>query len=119
VDNQLAQSRQDGLIHLMTIQKAISKAIEVGYEPIWKGSQGERIASKYPGEMWLDPLFWQSLGKALGWRDNYARCHRKLGDDNQCVEHGWNNTWLSVWHRFIDHLAEGKKILRQKPIKQI
>lgn len=45
-----------------------------------------------------DPLFWQALGKALGWgeltvsRDDWTQQPK----------------WLYEWHRFIDHLAFGK-----------
>ena len=45
----------------------------------------------------LDPLFWQALGKALGW--------------NKIDAADWQDgvpTWKNQWHRFIDHLAEGK-----------
>jgi len=36
-----------------------------------------------------DPLFWQCLGKALGWS----------------IIH-----WSDIWHSLIDHLVEGKEI---------
>ena len=39
----------------------------------------------------LDPLFWQSLGKALG----YERFT------------GQKDRWKREWHRFIDALSEG------------
>lgn len=51
-------------------------------------------------ETLLDHLWWQALGKAIG--------HGK----GQRVELGggfWTeDMWLKDWHRFIDHLAEGK-----------
>lgn len=50
----------------MTIEAAVKKACDDGYEPIWRGDDGQYIASKYPGEIFLDPSFWQSLGKAMG-----------------------------------------------------
>jgi hypothetical protein len=48
-------------------------------------------------EMFLDPSFWQSLGKALGWDE-------RIDDGSHYAKPGW----LEAWHRFIDHLAEGK-----------
>src|SRR5689334_13906234 len=47
-------------------------------------------------EVFIDPAFWQALGKARGWEleDRAWRC----GEDR----------YRHYWHRFIDHLAEGK-----------
>lgn len=50
-------------------------------------------------ELWLNPLFWQALGKALNWPDELS------------YPEGRPETvsgWLYFWHRFIDHLASGK-----------
>jgi hypothetical protein len=49
-----------------------------------------------------DPLFWQALGKAMGWgepKDRFA-----FDADSS------HKDWKSNWHRFIDHLAEGKDV---------
>ena len=91
----------------MTIQQAIEKAIEGGY----KGNK--EFLLKLPeyakSQIWLDPLFWQSLGKAMGWCE-YAVCIHD-GKMN-CFEKnhwaGYMGEWKWHWHRFIDHLAEGK-----------
>jgi len=42
-------------------------------------------------------VFWQSLGKALGWKEGR-------------VEHlAWQDPeWQVLWHRFIEYLADGK-----------
>jgi hypothetical protein len=37
-----------------------------------------------------DPEFWKGLGRAHAWQDTGA--------------------WLFQWHRFIDHVAFGKKV---------
>lgn len=57
-------------------------------------------------EIILDPLFWQALGKALGW-----------GSSNKCatcgdgiVSHGFMWDWQMEWHRFIDWIADGKDV---------
>ena len=48
-------------------------------------------------ETFLEPLFWQSLGKAMGW-----------GSGKEFYEDGLTQkTWVREWHRLIDHLAEG------------
>jgi hypothetical protein len=44
----------------------------------------------------LDPLFWQALGKAMGWDAIDA-----LDADIITMP-----TWQSQWHRMIDHLAD-------------
>lgn len=110
----------------MTIQDAIEKAIEGGYKI------QERVGgSKSQWELWyvqtqifLDPSFWQSLGKTMGW-DEEKRCifcgnevgKEMRGDGNE--KYYWcpkeergtalkKETWLYYWHRFIDHLAIGR-----------
>lgn len=46
----------------------------------------------------LDPTFWQSLGKALGW------------DKNKTFEQDGFTliSWKREWHSFIDTLASGQ-----------
>lgn len=46
-----------------------------------------------PYEICLDPLFWQALEKGIS-----------------TVEDTYDGKWRRIWHRFIDHLAEGKDI---------
>lgn len=73
----------------MTIQQAIEKAKESGYKGAFPGNEA------YAGCIFshlMNPLFWQSLGKAMGWYKG------DLGRDE----------WEKQWHYFIDHLAEGK-----------
>ena len=82
----------------MTIQQAIEKAREGGWErPAPCEIEGIEVYHK--GDTLLDPLFWQSLGKAMGWK----WCpFRHYPHTVECVE------WIVQWHCFIDHLAEGK-----------
>ena len=58
----------------------------------------------------LDPLFWQALGKALGWK-----CMQSM---NRGYE---NSDWAEAWHDYINVLATGgntekfwKELLKQK-----
>lgn len=73
------------------MEEAIKKAIEGGYLKALNDITG--LPSDFLNEsaVLLDPLFWQALGKAEGWIYPVG---------------GMNG--LREWHKFIDHLAEGK-----------
>lgn len=78
--------------------KAIRKACESGYR--W-------TIDVTAEKMFLDPLFWQALGKDLWDKEGFC---------DYIDEQGFGmirgvydiSVWTSQWHRFIDHLAEGK-----------
>lgn len=98
------------------MEKAIRSAIEGG----WRGDQraqfivyndvlepDRRTQAQIGDHILLDPLFWQALGKSLGWRGNYDSYKRNrttkiLGE--------YKPIHQFHWHRFIDHLAEGKNV---------
>lgn len=99
-----------------TMKEAIQKAIEGGwkgegakfnyYEPTFE-DVGWYLKNGYAENenIWKvlsDPLFWQALGKSLGW-GWVTPC--EFGDHEACIECA---LWLCKWHDFIDHLAEGK-----------
>lgn len=88
----------------MTIKEAIEKAVSAGYKvPAFPKGMVEEV-------YFLDPLFWQSLGKSLGWKDpKYGTCQCMQGESCEFCNRG-NTMWEYHWHRFIDHLAEGKSI---------
>lgn len=99
------------------MKEVINKAIEGGWKPFksfdllptdkleqidfetmicWRDGKGH--GSIHFNRVLLDPLFWQSLGKALGWQDEpyeYTNEHNIPA-------------WHAKWLMFIDHLAEGK-----------
>lgn len=56
---------------------------------------------------YLDPLFWQALGKSLGWGGLMfcPVCGSGLGCD---ADEKFSKKWEYQMHRFIDHLIEGK-----------
>jgi len=76
--------------------------------------------------VFLDPSFWQSLGKAMGWEtkeEKYCECDEWVnpfdGGAEFCSRCGkklnsrivfTGKMWETKWHRFIDHLAEGKTV---------
>ena len=73
----------------MTIEKTIKKAIEGGYKNDSKVDYRKWDLSS----VYLDPSFWQSLGKALGWE----------GDDEDTF-----GEWTNRWRKFIDYLIWGR-----------
>jgi hypothetical protein len=108
----------------MTIQEAVNKAAAGGYHI--DGSDG--IETSYVGandeysawtrkdnastfmvaveETFLDPQFWQALGRALGWSevcDLTITCAH--GEAESQSYRGYY--WMYQWHCFIQHLANG------------
>lgn len=76
------------------IEQAIKEAVEKGgYNgdpslPAWS----QKLPWK---DVFLDPSFWQALGRAWGWRDDEGTLYgRKM--------------WHTQWVYFIDHLAQEK-----------
>ncbi len=100
------------------MKEAIQKAIEGGYKDrhIWgiedgkyilQGDAGERAGHLTEEQILLDPLFWQAVGKAMGWGGfdtKYLHSQAEVEASSQMPP----NEWRDHWHRFIDHLAEGK-----------
>jgi hypothetical protein len=84
------------------IEQAIREAVEkggydfFGYSLDASGAFTDRFMTSV---IFLDPLFWQALGKARGWIDAMPSTY------NYNVE---IPEWKHQWHRFIDHLAGGK-----------
>ena len=104
----------------MTIQEAIKKAKDNGY--IEGATDGEGVDA-WPEVAFLDPGFWQSLGKAMVWgkkgRAFCMMCRQVAGwehdhSDLRCLLCGANaadylqEIWKAEWHYFIDHLTDGK-----------
>lgn len=61
----------------------------------------------WPG-YFLDPVWWQCLGKSLGWPANMCTTCGEPNKENCCECCNWISGWQFFWHRFIDHLADGK-----------
>lgn len=85
------------------MKQAIQKAIEGGYKMrrTARGVSETEPTARDLGRHWrslvLDPLFWQSLGKALGWT---IEAEDSIWKDQE--------EWKMAWHRFLDHLTAGK-----------
>src|SRR5437879_8820984 len=108
----------------MMIQEAIDKANEGGYHIY--GSDGmdtdyEGATNDYSAwtrkdnkssflvpteETFLDPQFWQALGRALGWSeacDLAIRCRHGEEECQSCR----GSSWMYQWHCFIQALPDG------------
>lgn len=96
------------------MEQAIKKAIEgewnKGYHLQHYGVMGEillvngmRSKALIEAEVREDPLFWQALGKALGWKNiRWIKMYGDFRPDYQTKRYHYE------WHRFIDWLYEGK-----------
>lgn len=99
---------------MSAIEKCIREAVEKGgYEPWFNLLRVEKeIGFKeafwrmYSG-IFFDSAFWQALGKARGW-DDLRDGIKEARIDYLDYANGTIFGWKSVWHRFIDHLAEGR-----------
>jgi len=90
------------------IEQAIKEAVEKGGyhegyhlahfgdfgDVLFAADKGARSIAVVVAEILLDPSFWQALGKARGW--------------DATVAIPVMQDWLGYWHKFINHLAEGK-----------
>jgi hypothetical protein len=97
------------------IKKAVGERCEDGAM-----MDGEKLLWLWhQNEIFLDPSFWQSLGKAMGWATEKElkeyRSHRVGahsddwgGESDAPCYCDKPKDWLAHLHRFIDYLAEGK-----------
>jgi hypothetical protein len=105
----------------MTIQQAIEKAVYGGYFPSYIRKVGKEktediLRNIRLADTFLDPLFWQSLGKAMGWGtarlvepDILWLTDKEIRPDFLPeIVLDEREEWKEQWHRLIDHLAEGK-----------
>ena len=97
---------------MTSFQRAIKLAVEGGYEPSsnLKGLPFEIIMAKIVDirPIFLDPLFWQALGKAMGWKigDDYDYLYN--ASESLKVGQGKMDDWLYHAHRFLDHVLASK-----------
>lgn len=99
----------------MTIQQAIEKAIEGGYRggmigecpdgSFWGAEEFMRSGANI-NDFFLDPLFWQSFGRAMWWHDE--PCQACDPYEGTHCSRSYATNWQREWHHFIDHLIEGK-----------
>ena len=105
------------------METAIKKAIEGGWnDRLYRVDTGNDKVWTHHSSLLLDPLFWQALGKSMGWK-TYTWTSWKGWDDHS-IEYPTDDqsynppsenaycqrhiTPILHWHRFIDHLASGQ-----------
>ena len=109
----------------MTIEEALHKAAAEGYQvqsfdgvemyysganseySVWTRKDNHSSFMELVEKTFLDPLFWLALGRTLGWDTEVMTVH-EVENGRPTVVTRAGQYWLYHWHRFIDHLAEGK-----------
>lgn len=81
--------------------KRLAEVIEVIEEHQGRASRSTTFSYD---EFFLDPLFWQSLGKGLGWEETVE----VEIPDFPLTPALKATQWKVHWHHFIDALAEGQ-----------
>jgi hypothetical protein len=120
----------------MTTQQIIEKAIEAGYLGGKSFAHYRKKSNlivyeiedyvtpkpiKTISEALLDPQFWKSLAIGMkwqkytwiSWKDSWCELHQTQATNDEDFSPNWPNgsrnyTWVHQWHRFIQHLADGK-----------
>ena len=109
----------------MTIQEAMHKAVEGGYHiesadgaaivyiganeeySAWTRKDTDSSFMVPMEETFLDPQFWQALGRALGWSDVCDLAIICRHGEEECSRcRGYY--WMYRWHCFIQEIANGK-----------
>jgi hypothetical protein len=108
----------------MTIQEALNKATEGGYHihgsdgmdtdyegatndySAWTRKDNESSFIVPTEETFLDPRFWQALGRAFGWSEVCDLAITCVHGEEECQScRGYY--WMYQWHCFIQALADG------------
>lgn len=109
----------------MTIDEAITGAVKEGYRvsifdgiemsfngantewSVWTRTDNLSSFMVRVEESFLDPCFWQALGRGLGW-DHAIKTLHVVDNGRPTIVTKTGKSWLSYWHCFVDCLAEGK-----------
>ena len=109
----------------MTIQEALNKANEGGYHiygsdgmdtyyeganseySVWTRKDNESSFIVLTEKTFLDPQFWQALGRTLGWSEVCDLAITCVHGEEECQScRGYY--WMYQWHCFIQAIADGK-----------
>jgi len=108
----------------MTIQEAINKAVEGDYHiygsdgmdtlyeganseySVWTRKDNESSFIVPTEKTFLDPQFWQALGRALGWNEACDLALICVHGEEECQRYR-GDYWMFQWLRFIQALADG------------
>jgi hypothetical protein len=109
----------------MTIQEAVNKAADGGYHidgsdgietsyvgatneySAWTRKDNESTFMVAVEETFLDPQFWQALGRALGWSEVCDLTITCAHGEAECQSYR-GYYWMYQWHCFIQAIADGK-----------
>ncbi len=83
------------------MNEAIKCAIEGGWNDVVVGDENGQYRA------FLDPFFWQALGKMEGWEETSHRADALAYSLSVIHNKKILPRWRREWHHFIDHLAEG------------
>jgi hypothetical protein len=73
---------------------------------VWTRKDNESSFIVLTEKTFLDPQFWQALGRALGWNKACDLAITCVHGHDECRQyHGYS--WMFQWHRFIQILADG------------
>jgi hypothetical protein len=108
----------------MTIEEAMQKATEGGYHiygsdgmdtyyeganseySVWTRKDNESSFIVLTEKTFLDPHFWQALGRALGWSEACDLAITCVHGEEEC-QHCRGYYWMYQWHCFIQAIADG------------
>ena len=89
------------------MQNLFKLAQENGWVDNREVCTGDGVCTDVNEKAYLDPLFFQALGKAMGW-EKVIKTH--VTDSGNKLVPVFIPSWHYQWLRFIDHLAEGKQV---------
>lgn len=102
------------------MEEAIKRALKGGWndtdyaftskEPPYEGVECQIGEWQYDVKVFLDPLFWQALGKAEGWEEKTYYEINCQARNYQTYEETSEITWKLQMHCLIDHLIGGKDV---------
>ena len=74
---------------------------------VWTRTDNDSSFMVRVEESFLDPCFWQALGRALRWDHAITTVH-VVDNGRPTTVRRTGQYWRSHWHCFLDFLAEGK-----------
>jgi hypothetical protein len=84
------------------MKSILGNVIEEAKAAGWFDRDYREPQGNYSSALFLDPKFWQALGKARGWDEGKITTE----EYSEVPADMW--MWHFQWHRFIDHLAAGE-----------
>jgi len=93
----------------MSAQEIFKKAKDGGWQDHYDALGCEVSALEHAVN---DFLFWQALGRSMGWKENYHRTNsgtEPMREHKECTRFcKWG--YVKYWHGLVDHLDDGGTI---------